>query len=116
MEDAIIALLTDPYRHVVARDYVLRRDLEHAGAQVDADHLLDGRNDDHEAGALHLPEPSQHEHDGTLILPQDTDRIEQEDDDDDDGYQQAAPNRKVDHEKLLSRFDDEGQTLSPHDA
>src|SRR5262245_54307533 len=107
---------TDTNRDVVARDHVLWRHVEHAGAQIDADHLLDDRNDDHEAGALHLPEPAQHEDDGALILPQDTECIKQDDDGDDDGYQQAAPNRIVDHAKLLSRFDDQRQTLSPHDT
>src|SRR4051812_27284171 len=116
IDDAEVDHRTDPDRDVVTRDHVLRRDIEHAGAQGDADHLLDHRNDNHEAGALHLPEPAQHEDDGALVFPQNTKRVEQEDNGDDDGYQQAAPNRKVDHEKLLLRFDDERQTLSPHDA
>src|SRR5206468_11928032 len=116
IDDAIVDHRIDPHRDVVARDHVLRWDVEHAGAQVDADHLLDDRNEDYEAGALHLPEPAQHEDHGALIFPQDAERIEQDDDNDDDGYQQAAPNREVDHELLLSRFDDERQTLSPHDA
>src|SRR5262249_3000982 len=107
---------TDPHRDVVARDHVLWRDIEHAGAQVETDHLLDDWSDDHKAGALHLPQSSQHEDDGALILSQDAERIEQDDEDDDDGYQQAAPNRIVEHEKLLLWFDDERQTLSPHDT
>jgi hypothetical protein len=93
IDDAIVDHRIDPHRDVVARDHVLRRDIEHAGAQVDADHLLDDRNDDHEAGALHLPQPAQQEDDGALILPQDTERIEQDENGDDDRYQQAAPNR-----------------------
>src|SRR5262245_58813254 len=116
IDDAIINHRIDPHRDVVARDHVLWRDVEHTGAQVDADHLLDDRNDDHEAGALYPPEPAQQEHDGALILPQDAERIEQDDNGDNDGYQQAAPNRVVEHEKLLLWFDDERQTLSPHDA
>jgi hypothetical protein len=42
----------------LSREIVLWRDVEHAGAQVDADHLLDDRNDDYKAGP-HLPGAAQ---------------------------------------------------------
>ena len=43
IDDAEVHHRVDLDRHVVARDDVLRRHVEHHGAQVDAHHLLDDR-------------------------------------------------------------------------
>jgi len=68
-------------RDVVLGDHILRRHVEHAGAQVHAHHLLDEGYDDDEAGPLHLPEPAQQEHHAALVLAQDADRVGEDGDD-----------------------------------
>src|SRR5690606_34827299 len=57
---------------------ILRRHVHDDRAQIDADHLLDARDDDDEAGALDLPESSQHEDHAAFVLAQHLDRAEQE--------------------------------------
>ena len=51
VDDAEVDHRVHLHRDVVARDHVLRRHVEHDGAQVDAHHLLDARDDDDRAPA-----------------------------------------------------------------
>ena len=52
-------------------DHVLAWDLDHLDPQIDADHLLDERDQQDEAGSLHVTEAAEREDDRALILPQD---------------------------------------------
>ena len=64
-------------RDVVARDHVLRRHVEHHGAQVDPHHLLDARNQqEDQPRPLDLPEAAELEHHAALVLAQDAERID----------------------------------------
>ena len=58
-------------RDVIAGDHVLRRDVEHHGAQVDANHLLNHRNQQNQARALDLPKASELEHHPAFVFTQD---------------------------------------------
>src|SRR5262245_16708493 len=66
------------HRHVVARDHILARNVQHHGAQVHAHHLLDAGHDDDEARSLDPPEAAEQEHDAALVLAQDAQRREDE--------------------------------------
>src|SRR5262245_3944306 len=61
-------------RDVVAGDHVLRRDVEHHRAQLDAHHLLDDGPDHDQARPLHHPETPELEHHAALVLAQDPER------------------------------------------
>ena len=58
------------HRHIVARNYVLARNVDDLGAQVDTNHLLDDRNKQDQSGPFHSRETAQREHHGALILTQ----------------------------------------------
>ena len=58
------------HRDIIARDHVLARYLDHLDAQIDAHHLLDERDKQHEAGTLDPFKAPQGEHDRTFIFPQ----------------------------------------------
>src|SRR5204863_5972364 len=90
--DDRLARLHDPevddgvhlYRHVVARDDVLRRDVHHDGPQADAHHAIDGREyEDYTRALRTVEELAQAEHDRALVLVQNLDRAEQVERDDD---------------------------------
>ncbi|MOA27403.1 hypothetical protein D3C78_1482800 [compost metagenome] len=74
IEHAEIQHRVDLDRHVVAGDHVLRRHVQHHGAQIDPDHLLDHRNQQDQAGTLDLPEAPELEHHPALVLAQDAER------------------------------------------
>ncbi|MPN25258.1 hypothetical protein SDC9_172665 [bioreactor metagenome] len=61
-------------RDVVARDHILRRDLQDHGAQIHPDHLLNGGNDEDQSRPLDLPEAPQREDHAALILAKNPDR------------------------------------------
>ncbi|MDT4840305.1 hypothetical protein FQZ97_741240 [compost metagenome] len=63
----------DLHRDVVAGDHVLRRYVQHHGAQVHPHHLLDGRDDQHQPRSLDPPEAPELEHHPSLVLAQDAD-------------------------------------------
>ena len=83
IDDAEVDDRVDLDRHVVAGDHILRRHVHHDRAQVDAHPLLDPWNDEDQAGAFHLPEPAEHEHDAALVLAQNFERRREDHEDDD---------------------------------
>ena len=46
IDDAVIDDGVDPHRDVIARDHVLRGNVQKPGPQIHAHHLLDNRNND----------------------------------------------------------------------
>src|SRR6266404_3153112 len=92
VDDAEIDHRVHLHRDVVARDHVLRRHVEHHGAQVDAHHLLDHRDDDDQPRPFHGLETAEQEHHGALVLAQDLDRRSDQDQDD---HQRAEPKTEI---------------------
>src|SRR5262249_10982818 len=82
--------------NVVARDDVLRRNVEHYDAQVDSDHLLNERNEHDEPRPLDHPEAPEHEDHGALVLAEYPQRG---DDEYGDEYEQAAQAEIPDHHR-----------------
>ena len=73
----------DLHRDIVARDHVLARDFDHFDAQVDADHLLDERQQQHQPRPLDPLETAEREHDRALVFPEDAHRSREQHDEDD---------------------------------
>src|SRR6185503_15127684 len=82
-------------RDVVARDHVLRRHVEHHGAQVDAHRLLDSGDDEDDPRSEHALEAAEEEDHRALVLAQDPDRHHREDD---ENYDYAAD--ETDHRSI----------------
>jgi hypothetical protein len=74
IEHAEIQHGVDLDRDVVAGDHVLRRHIEHHGAQVDPDHLLDHRDQQDQAWAFDLPKAAELEHHAAFVFAQDAKR------------------------------------------
>jgi hypothetical protein len=70
IDDVEIEHRIDLHRHVVARDHILGRDLDHLDAQIDAHHLLEERNQKNEARSPDALEAAEGKDDGPLILTQ----------------------------------------------
>src|SRR5205823_5055223 len=60
-------------RNVVLGDHLLRRDLECNRAQVDLDDPVDDGDQEGDAGAFRVEEPSEPEDDAALVLTEDSD-------------------------------------------
>src|SRR3954452_20574635 len=73
-DDAEIDDGVDAGGDVVARDHVLRWDVEGDRAQADALHAVDGGDQEHEARPLGADHPAEPEDDGSLVLAHDADR------------------------------------------
>src|SRR5207248_7417368 len=65
-------------RDVVARDHVLRGNVERDDAQIHAHGALDDRNDEHEARPARRHQPAEAKHDDPLVLVDDVHRHPQE--------------------------------------
>ena len=68
----------DFHRDIVPGDHILGGDIHDDCPQVDANHLLNARDDDDQAGPLDLPETAKQEDDAALVLAQNLDRAEDE--------------------------------------
>jgi hypothetical protein len=74
VDHAEVADRVHPGGHVVARDQVLRRDVQRDGAEIDSHHPVDGGDQQDQPGALHAEQATEPEDDGALVLAQDADR------------------------------------------
>src|SRR3954452_21156538 len=70
VDDAEVDDGVDAGRDVVARDDVLRRDVERHRAQRDADHAIDRGGQEDQPGTLGLHHPAEPEDDGALVFAQ----------------------------------------------
>jgi hypothetical protein len=72
---------------IVPGDHILARNLVDDDTEIDADHLLDERYEQHEARSLGAGIAAEREDDAALVLAQDPDRRteDKQDEDDDDG-------------------------------
>jgi hypothetical protein len=100
----------DARRHVVARDDLLRRNVQGDGPQVDAHHAIDDRDEQDEPGALGAQQPAEPEDHPPLVLAQDADGRGEQDGEErrechDDG-------ECVAHEVSFSMADPPGRTWS----
>ena len=83
IDDAEVDDRVHLHGNVVARDEVLRRHVEHLGAQIDADHLLHDRDQDDESRSFDAIEAAEHEDHAALVFAQHLERAEQQRGDDD---------------------------------
>ncbi len=94
VDDPEIEHRIDLHRHVVMRDHVLRRNLDHLDSKVHANHFLNERDQDHEAGPLHPVETTEGEDDGALVLAQDLHGRERPDQESDCNDRQTVGNEE----------------------
>ncbi|MNQ51334.1 hypothetical protein D3C85_653110 [compost metagenome] len=71
VEHAEVQHRVDLHRDVVTGDHVLRRHIQHHGAQIDPHHLLHHRNQQDQPRALDLPEAPELEHHRAFVFAQD---------------------------------------------
>ena len=83
VDDAEVGDRVHANGHVVARDHLLRRDVQRDRAQVDPDHLVDERDQQDQARALLRDQPAEAEDHPALVLAQDPDRRGEDDQDED---------------------------------
>jgi hypothetical protein len=69
----------DFYRHVIAGDNVLRRNVQDDNAEIHFRHYLQAGDQDDQPGALHNLEAAEEEYDATFILFENLDRVIQND-------------------------------------
>src|SRR6185312_7477044 len=100
VDDAEVRDGVDLRGDVVARDQVLRRDVERDRAQVDADHAVDAGDEEDDPRALLPEQAAEAEHDGAFVLAQDPDRRArngEDDGDDDDESDEDSGHRSSSH-------------------
>ena len=69
IDDVEVEHRVDLHRNVVAGDHVLARYFDDLDAQIDAHHLLDEGNQQHEAGAFDFLKAAKREDHGALVFP-----------------------------------------------
>ena len=86
VDDAEVGDGVDAHGDVVLGDDLLRRHVQRDRSQVDADHLVDERDQQDQAGALLGDQAAEPEDDAALVLAQDPDRRGEDDQDENRDY------------------------------
>ena len=85
VDDPEIHDRVDLHRHVVPRNHVLARHVEHDDAQIYSDDLLKNRDHDDQPGPFYPRKPTESEHHAALVLLENLDATAQKKQDEDDG-------------------------------